>query len=56
MAVFDVGSEGGVQYYVSELVEGTDLRALLGDRPQPLPIALDWAEQVASGLAASTGI
>jgi TolB-like protein/Tfp pilus assembly protein PilF len=53
VAVFDVGSEGGVQYYVSELVEGTDLRALLGDRPQPLPIALDWAEQVASGLAAA---
>lgn len=51
VAVFDVGSDGGVHYYVSELVEGTDLRALLGDRPQPLPIALDWAEQIASGLA-----
>jgi eukaryotic-like serine/threonine-protein kinase len=53
VAVFDVGSESGVHYYVSELVEGTDLRALLGDRPQPLPIALDWAEQIASGLAAA---
>jgi len=53
VTVFDVGSDGGRNYYVCEFVDGTDLRALLGDRPQPLRKVLDWAEQVASGLAAA---
>src|SRR5437870_2946206 len=53
VAVFDVGSDGNLPYYVSELVEGSDLRALLADRPEPLRKVLDRAEQIASGLAAA---
>src|SRR5512146_2764873 len=32
VTVFDVGKSGGIAYLVAELVEGTDLRALM-DRP-----------------------
>ena len=42
VTVFDVGGERGVSWIATELVEGTDLRALLG---QPLPVrkAIDLA-------------
>ena len=52
VTVFDVGAERGVHWFASELVEGTDLRALLGD-PLPVRKVLDLAEQIAAGLAAA---
>ena len=52
VAVFDVGTAGGVQFFATELVDGTDLRAQMGD-PMPVRKVLDLAEQVASGLAAA---
>jgi hypothetical protein len=53
VTVFDVGAERGINWFASELVEGTDLRALLGGDPIPIRRTIDLAEQMASGLAAA---
>jgi serine/threonine protein kinase len=53
VAVFDVGLEGAIPYFVSELVEGETLRAALGSRRLSLRRVLDLAGQIASGLAAA---
>jgi len=53
VTVFDVGEDRGVSWIATELVEGTDLRALLGSDPLPLRRTIDLAEQIASGLAAA---
>jgi len=51
VAVYDVGSEAETHFFVSELVEGTDLRARLESGGLPARKALELAEQIASGLA-----
>jgi Tol biopolymer transport system component len=51
LAVFDVGADGGVNYVVSELLEGETLRERLNGGPLPLRKAIDYAEQIARGLA-----
>ena len=53
VAVYDVGEANGIQYYVSELIEGTDLRRLLNADRLPLGKVLDLAAQIAAGLAAA---
>jgi len=53
LAVFDVGIEGHVPYVVSELLEGESLRARLDLGPVPYRKALEYAIQVANGLAAA---
>jgi len=52
VTVFDVGEDAGVSWFATELVEGTDLRAMLSG-PLPLRKVLDLAEQIAEGLAAA---
>ena len=52
VSIFDVGEEGGVHYFASELVEGGDLRQRLGDTLS-LKKTLEIAGQIASGLAAA---
>src|SRR5579871_6459708 len=47
VAVYDVGTEGGISYIVSELVAGAPLQGL----KLSLRNALDAAVQIASGLA-----
>ncbi len=51
VAVFDVGHEGESFYIVSEIVAGGTLRNLLDRGPLPLRRVLDFAVQIASGLA-----
>src|SRR6266545_3067441 len=52
-AVYDIGSHEGAPYVVSELLEGETLRAeLAGDRLSPRK-AIDYAIQLAQGLAAA---
>ena len=53
LAVYDIGQQNGAPYIVSELLEGATLRERL--RPGPLPIrkAIDYGQQIASGLAAA---
>ncbi|MGH9440819.1 MAG: protein kinase domain-containing protein [Thermoanaerobaculia bacterium] len=53
VTVFDVGREGDTHYFVSELVEGSDLRHWIERGPVPVKKALEIAEQIASGLAAA---
>ena len=53
VAVYDVGHQDGTHYVVSELLEGETLRARLGAGPLATHRALDYALQVARGLASA---
>jgi hypothetical protein len=53
LAVHDVGTHAGVPYIVSELLAGETLRSRMGGTALPLRKALDYAVQVARGLAAA---
>ena len=52
-AVYDIGSHDGAPYVVSELLEGETLRSRLAAGPLPTRKALDYAIQIARGLAAA---
>jgi len=53
LAVFDVGVHDGQPYIVSELLNGESLQAALRDGALPLRRTLNYAVQVARGLAAA---
>ena len=53
LAVFDIGTEGGAPYIVSELLEGETLRDRLRRDVLPLRKAVDYAIQIARGLSAA---
>ena len=53
VVVFDVGRHEGAPYLVTELLQGETLRQRLEKGPIALDQALDWAAQVARGLAAA---
>src|SRR5215475_12527733 len=53
VALHDVGVHDGKPYFVTELLQGETLRARLDKGAVPLPTALDWATQMAQGLAAA---
>jgi eukaryotic-like serine/threonine-protein kinase len=53
ISVYDVGREHDTSYLVTELLEGRTLRAVIDAGAVPLPRALDYAVQIAQGLAAA---
>ncbi len=53
LAVYDVGVYDGAPYIVSELLHGETLRAKSASGPLPVRTALDYAVQIAHGLAAA---
>ena len=53
LGVYDVGTYDGAPYVVSELWEGETLRERLGGPPIPQRKAVDYATQIARGLAAA---
>ncbi|HLX86450.1 MAG TPA: protein kinase [Terriglobales bacterium] len=53
LAVFDIGTSEGSPYVVSELLEGETLRERLRGGTIPVRKALDYALQIAHGLAAA---
>jgi Tol biopolymer transport system component len=53
LAVHDIGQDHGAPYIVSELLEGETLRERLGGGPLPLRKAVEFAIQIAHGLAAA---
>jgi eukaryotic-like serine/threonine-protein kinase len=53
LAVYDVGTHDAAPYIVSELLEGEELREQLNDGSLPQRKALDYAQQIAQGLAAA---
>jgi eukaryotic-like serine/threonine-protein kinase len=53
LAIYDVGTRDGSPYLVSELLEGESLRAILEKGPIPQRKAIEYAVQIANGLAAA---
>ena len=52
LAVHDVGVDDGVPFIVTELLHGETLREQMNGKPLPPRKAVDYAVQIASGLAA----
>jgi serine/threonine protein kinase len=53
LTVYDVGTNDGTPFFVSELLDGAELRDSLDDAPIPLRKAIDYAQQIVSGLSAA---
>jgi Tol biopolymer transport system component len=53
LTVYDIGSHEGSPYIVAELLEGEELRQQLSEGALPQRKAVDYAQQIASGLAAA---
>lgn len=53
VCVYDIGTENGRSYIVTELVEGESLQKLLRKEALPIRKLLDLAVQIADGLAAT---
>ena len=53
LAIHDFGTEDGVRYAVTELLEGATLREKLESGPMSVRKALEYALQIARGLAAA---
>jgi serine/threonine protein kinase/Tol biopolymer transport system component len=53
VSVFDIGTEGGVSFIVSELVDGETLAQLIKRGPLPLRKLIEVSTQICDGLAAA---
>jgi eukaryotic-like serine/threonine-protein kinase len=53
LAIYDVGTDGGVSFMVSELLDGQTLRQLLEEQTLAVSRAIDLAAQIADGLSAA---
>jgi len=53
LTVHDIGMQDGAPFIVAELLEGEELRAHLESGPLPVRRALEYAQQIAMGLAAA---
>src|ERR1035441_2240728 len=53
LAVYQMATEGNVSYMVTELLDGETLRERLRRGPVPIRKAIDYAVQIAHGLAAA---
>ncbi len=58
LTVHDIGNHEGIPYIVAELLKGVELRAALKSGALPVRTALNYARQIAAGLAVAheTGI
>ena len=53
LSIFDFGSHEGIAFAVMELLEGETLRQKLASGPLPQPKVIEYAAQIARGLAAA---
>ncbi|HXR32472.1 MAG TPA: protein kinase [Verrucomicrobiae bacterium] len=53
LGIFDVGSENGLQYLVSEFLEGKTLRERLNEGALPQRKLVEYSTKIANGLAAA---
>jgi serine/threonine protein kinase len=51
LTIFDIGTHEGAPFIVAELLEGEELRAQLDDGALPVRKAIEYAHQIAAGLA-----
>ena len=51
LAIFDVGTDNGITYVVTELLEGETLRSYLRHHAPAWPIAIEIASSIAEGLS-----
>jgi serine/threonine protein kinase len=51
LTVYDIGTYEGSPFIVSELLDGEELRDRLDEAPIPLRKAIDYAQQIVSGLS-----
>ena len=51
--IFDIGDFEGTPFLALELLEGETLQSRIGRKPLPIDDLLDWAIQIAGGLAAA---
>ncbi|MGH9767520.1 MAG: serine/threonine-protein kinase [Blastocatellia bacterium] len=51
--VYDIGMHDGASFIVAELLEGEELRKQLNEGALPLRKAIEYAQQIAAGLAAA---
>src|SRR5262245_51899158 len=53
LTVYDIGDHEGAPFIVAELLEGEELRAQLDEGALPVGKAIEYAQQIAAGLAAA---
>ena len=53
LAIYDTGTHDGMPYLVSELLQGESLRQALQEGPLPARKTIEYAQQIADGLAAA---
>ncbi|HEX8926683.1 MAG TPA: serine/threonine-protein kinase, partial [Terriglobales bacterium] len=53
LAIYDIGTQDGAPFIVSELLDGATLREQLRNGPMPVRKAIDYTIQIARGLAAA---
>src|SRR6186713_1354205 len=53
LSIFDFGTESGVTYAVTELLEGSTLRERMGHGSLPVRKAIDFAVHIVRGIAAA---
>src|SRR5499425_2025258 len=53
LTIHDIGDHEGAPFIVAELLEGEELREQLNEGPLSVRAAIDYAQQIASGLAAA---
>ncbi len=55
LTIYDIGAQDGAPFIVAELLEGEELRAQLQDGPLSVRLSVEYAQQIAAGLAAAHG-
>src|SRR5262245_30638439 len=53
LTIFDIGTQDGAPFIVTELLEGGELRDQLKEGPLSVRKAIEYAQQIAAGLAAA---
>src|SRR5689334_21609052 len=53
LGIYDIDSQDGTYFVVSELLVGEELRDRLNEGPIPIRKTIDYAQQIVSGLAAA---
>jgi len=53
LTVYDIGDHGGTPYIVTELLDGEELREQLNEGALPVRRSIEYAQQIAAGLAAA---